>query len=181
MHILLDNLTAALVAALLFVAMVTVNQRTQQMMTESTGYYAMVKQTDNFIQILRRDMQGIAVAKTDSAGVAVPFRFDGLIGDNSTLHTFEYVPEYVLTRQTEEGPVLFYQIHRYVDGVPVGGSPSIITAWEVVCLSAQGLPIDDPNECSQVKIVLEAAAPFGELSTVKQTNWSQTYHPPLLQ
>ena len=181
MHILLDNLSAAIISVVLFLSLVTVNLNTQEMMTESTSYYAMVKQADGFIQIMRRDMQGIALARTDSADTLLAFEFDGLIGDSSAIYNIRYVPEYVSTRRTHVDTARFYRLKRMVNGLEVGGSPSIITGWEVICLTDEGQPLDNPAECKQVRITMEAASPFGDLSTVTRTSWGRTYHPPLLQ
>lgn len=186
MHILFDNLTASLIASALFLLIVTVNTRTQQSLTESTTFHSMMRHGENFTQILRRDMQGVASPLSLEGDTSSAFRFWGMIGTSTTADSISYVPQKVDTMYFEDDAgvtvaVPIFRIIRYVNGVEVGGSSDIIVDWKVKCFNANGLASSDTDECKRITVDLVAAPRIGVAGTVPRMNWGTTFFPPLLQ
>lgn len=194
MQFLLDNLTASIIAATMFMMMLSVNVRTQQSLTETTAFYAVTAQTESFTQILRRDMQGIVEILDNANGLegdtTHAFSFRGTIGNDLNEYIITYTPEHIKTRTTiiesdyqkrDTLTTSFYRIKRTVDGAEAGGSGDILTNWEMKCRNASGQYTTDPDVCAQVEVVLEAASPLGDMMTVTRLNWGSVFHPEVLQ
>ena len=190
MQILLDNLSSALIAAVLFLMMVGVNTRTQTTMTESTGFYAMMKQGENFIQVIRRDMQGVETppadsgyAYTDTLGVARvnTFTYTGYVDTSTVLQTISYSAAVQDTMVVNGTNVPIFQVTRQVGGVAAGGSSDTFIEWKIRCLDESENPTTTPADCTQIDISFQATPKWGDLETVPRLNWSSTFRPPLLQ
>lgn len=188
MQHLLDNTTASIIAAALFLMLVTVNLRTNAMLTETTGYYALVQQTQNVSQLLRRDLQGVVAPATAASDTASAFEFSGLLGTDPTPRPFRYVPEAAGTIESLDADgnattETVYRINRYVDGAEAGGTPDVITDWSMQCLDQGGDPVTPATlgTCSQIRVVFEVVPRLGGASTVTHMNWESTFYPPLIQ
>ena len=190
MQFLLDNLAASLILSIILLMVLGVNLRTQEKLTETSSFYAMTKQGDNVIQILRRDMQGMEEAKTiqgiGRSGYETYFEFVGTVGTDVTPRTIRYTPDSVGTvfyessdGTTKSLPV--FTVTRTVDGVPFGGSGDIITDWEMTCLNKGDSTATSLDQCARVRVTFEAVPPIGSIESVPRMNWETTFHPPLLQ
>lgn len=179
MQLLLDNLTATIIASVIVLMMMVVKLRGQETLAETTAFYAMTKQGETFAKVVRRDMQGLADVYTVEEDPAdSTFRFKGRVGNDPTLYDITYRREWVKSRDGVD----FYQIKRLVDGQPAGNSGPIVTDWEIQALNKDGLPITDPSktaDCRQVYVQVEVASSFFETETVKRVNWESTFYPPL--
>jgi hypothetical protein len=188
MQHMLDNTTASIIAAALFLMLVTVNIRTNAMLTETTGYYALVQQTQNVSQLLRRDMQGVVSPSTVSSDTESAFEFTGLLGTDPTPKTFRYVAEAAGTIESLDADgqattETVYRIKRLVDGAEAGGTPDVITDWSMQCLDQGGDVVTAAtlDACSQIRVAFEVVPRRGGATTVTHMNWESTFYPPLIQ
>ena len=180
MHILFDNLVAVVIGTSLILTMITANVRHQQVATEAMIFYEATAQTESFLQILRRDLQGVAAVHTPTEDAASHmYSFDARIGTDPTLRKISYKREYVGVHNEQD----LYRIRRFVDGVEDGGSSDIITAWSVTTLNEQGQPISGVSNLGsarQISVSLETTSPLGEMTLDTGLSWSSIFFPPLL-
>lgn len=186
MQHLLDNTTAAIIAATLFLMLVTVNVRSNAMLTETTSYYALMQQTQNVSQQLRRDMQGVVDVQTAQSDTATAFEFMGLLGTDPVAKSFRYEPEKAGTIESLDADgnattETVYRLKRIVDGVEAGGTADVITDWTMQCLNGQGTPTSDLDTCYQIEVTFEVVPRLGGESTVTHMSWESTFYPPLIQ
>lgn len=177
MNILLDKLSASLITGTIFLMIFTINTNNQETLTETTAFYALTRQSEEFAKILRSDLQSIEEVLTveevshESGGTA--FRFQSRIGSDATLYTIAYVKKAV------DGRDGYYQIERYVNGVQRGGSYDVITDWEILALNEDAGTITDPANAAQVFVRFEATSPFLETEVVKSIKWESRFFPPM--
>ena len=176
MQFLLDNLAASLIGMTVFMIMVLVNHSNREALTDSTAFYAMIRQQEEFGQILTRDMQGVEELLT-VAEASGSFSFRGYIGDEPTRHTITYQREQV---RVQDG-VPYYRIKRLVDGEPDGGSADVITEWTIEGRDPYGSAAGAPESAAQIHIRFEAGSLLGERAEVEQSYWEASFFPPLLQ
>lgn len=171
MHVLLDNLSAAVIGAMIMLMLVRFNTQNGQNLVETAAYYQLSTQTDAFGDILRRDLQGIEEVYTVD-GSSGEFRFKGHIAEEATASVITYK----VVKETSARGLL---IERYVDGVLQGGSSDIIAEWNIVALNQQAGAITDPDDAAQILVQFETVPPVGEEGVVEGLIWEASFHPPL--
>jgi hypothetical protein len=180
MHILFDNLIAAIIGVFLILTLVTASVRHRQVATEAMVFYGATSQTESFLQTLRRDLQGIAEVHTPTEDAAShTYSFDARIGTDPTMRTISYKREYVGVRHGQN----VYRIRRFVDGAEEGGSGDIIKAWSVTTLNEQGQAISGVSSLGsarQISVSLETTSLLGEMTLDTGLSWSSVFFPPLL-
>ncbi len=177
MHIIWENLLAAILMMSIALTLVVVNARNQETLTETTAYYTLKTQGTAFTEILKRDLQGVEEVFTYAELDGV-FQFRARIGQENTSRQIEYRRNQV----TQRDGITFYEIQRFVDGERRGGSMSAITEWEIQALNEEGQPINDQSklgDCNQILVRFEAASPFVETETVDRMRWESRFFPPL--
>lgn len=179
MHILLDKLSAALIATTMLLMIFSVNSRNGQAMNETTVFYSVATKTENFAKILRRDLQGIenvlTILESDLGGNITEFRFVTRIGQDTTKRTITYRKEPIAVHNATQ----FYHVKRLVDGTYEGGSGDIITHWHIAALNEDAGSISDPDDAAQVLVQFEAASPMIETDVIKSIKWESRFFPPL--
>lgn len=189
MQFLIDNLTATIITSIIIIMAMTVNIRTQQTMTETTSFHAMMKQSESFIQIIRRDMQGITEVQTvvGSAASDDEFCFMGIIGTNTIPDEICYRPTevsaaYIEVTSDSTVEVPIYSLTRTVWGEPSGGTIDMFTSWEVQCFSGNDtLRVGDvASTCTSMSVSFEAIPRLGNISSVAQMQWEARFFPPIL-
>lgn len=193
MHIILDNLSATLIAATILVMIFSVNFHNGQTLTETSVFYGVTSHTEAFAKILRRDLQGIAdietVTEEAQADGSTEFRFESRIGDDTTKHDVTYKKIFSQTRTFDERLVDgtldstytrdFFRVERLVDGVADGGSSDILIDWEIVALNEDAGSISDPDDAAQVYVRFEAASPVVDTDVIQSIKWESRFFPPL--
>lgn len=179
MQFVFDNLSAILIAGVLFLILVAVNHRTRMSGVETATYYSMKQQQLSFVETLKRDLQNVAEIETVSEDpITLEFRFHARTDPaNPAVRPVVYRRTFV----GERDGVSFYQIRRFVDGIDDGGSPSTIVSWEIVAQNEEGVMVSDVANASQVFVRFEAAAPIAEGQTIGRSRWEASFRPPLLQ
>lgn len=179
MQFVLDNLSAVLIAGVLFLILVGVNHRSRIAAVESSNFYALKQQQLSFVELLKRDMQNVtAFESTTEDPITNEYRFTART-DPADPAEHQVVYRRVL-QGTQDGANL-YKIQRLVDGVEIGGSMATLVTWEIVSQNDEGVQVDDPANARQVFIRFEAMNPFQEGETVDRSRWQATFRPPLLQ
>ena len=180
MHLLLDNLIATIVGMLLLFTMITSSVRQRQVTAQASAFYASTAQTESFLQILRRDLQGVTEVHSPSEDAStLKYSFDAQIGSSTTIHTITYKREKVKTKDD----LNIYRIVRLVDGVAQGGSADIITDWQIATQNEEGQPLTGTSSLGsarQIYVHLETTAPFGTMTLDRGLTWESTFVPPLL-
>ena len=190
MHILLDNLTATMIATAVILMVIAANLRGRTAMTDATAFYAMIHQQEEFGQILARDLnsvsslQATALRTSDST-----FTFRGFIGNSSTERTITY--KYRLTR-VQHG-MRYHRVERYVDGQLDGGSGDIITGLKIEARDAFGAPVANTDAAKQIFVRFAVASltardqanPVAQARRaqrrVETSYWESSFSPVLLQ
>lgn len=179
MQLIFDNLVAVMIAGVLFLVLVGVNQRSRLVAIESSSYYALKQQELNFVDMLKRDMQNVTSlqsAKEDP--VTLEFQFEARTDpSDTTRHSVLYRRVY----QTERDGDSLYQVRRFVDGTSDGGSMSTIVTWEIVGQNDEGVAVTDVANARQIFVRFEAVNPFEAGDTIDKSRWEATFRPPLLQ
>ncbi len=176
MQVLLDHLGATIIGAAVLLIVLQVNQSDRVALTDTTSFYVMIRQQEEFAKILTRDLQSVEALVT-AAETNSDFSFSGYIGNDPTLYDITYRRE--LVRQ-QDG-VSYYRIKRLVDGQAVGGSADIITAWEIEGRDASGEPVSDPGAAVQVFVRFEVASLIGKKARIERSYWKASFFPLLLQ
>ncbi len=176
MQVLLDHLGATIIGAAVLLIVLQVNQSDREALTDTSAFYVMIRQQEEFAKILTRDLQSVEALVT-AAETNGDFSFSGHIGNDPTLYHMTYRRE--LVRQ-QDG-VSYYRIKRLVDGQTDGGSADIITAWEIEGRDASGEPVSNPLAASQIFVRFEAASLLGKKARIERSNWAASFIPPLLQ
>lgn len=179
MQLIFDNLVAIMIAGVLFLILVAVNQRGRTAAIESSNYYALKKQELNFVETLKRDLQNVTnLLSTSEDSLTLEFRFKARTDPADTSrHTVVYRRVY----QTEQDDESLYQVQRIVEGVSDGGSMSTIVAWSIVAQNSDGVAVGDVANARQIFVHFEAINPFEKGETVDKSRWEATFRPPLLQ
>ena len=176
MHVLLDHLGATIIGAAVLLIVLLVNQSDQEALTDTTSFYVMIRQQEEFAKILTRDLQSVGSLVT-AAEANGDFSFLGHIGNDPTLFEITYRRELA---RTQDG-VSYYRIKRLVDGQEDGGSADVITAWEIEGRDASGEPVSNPLAASQIFVRFEAASLLGTKARIERSYWAASFLPPLLQ
>ncbi len=179
MQFIFDNLSAILIAGVLFLILVAVNHRTRISAVEASSYYSMKQQQLSFVEILKRDMQNVSEIETATEDpLSLEFRFRARTDPSDpTIRTVIYRR----AMMGEYDGVSLYQIRRFVDGTMDGGSPSTILSWEIVAQNEEGVTVNDVANARQVFIRFEATAPVSDGQTISRSKWEASFRPPLLQ
>ena len=176
MHFLLDHLAATVIGATVLLMVLFVQHRSRAALTDSTAFYAMIRQQEAFGLILARDLQSaaelVSVAETNGG-----FSFRGHIGDDPTSYMITYERE----RVRERDGLTYYRIKRLVDGQVDGGSGGSVTEWKIEGRDKFGQPVSDPAAAAQIYVRFEVRSLLGKQAKVKQSYWDASFFPPLLQ
>lgn len=180
MQILLDNILATIVGTLLLFTLFTSSIRQRQVAVRASAFYSSTAQTEAFLQILRRDLQGVSeVHSIAEDATTLTYSFDAQIGSSPVLHTIAYKREYVRMKDDQA----IYRIRRLVDGGEQGGSTDMVTAWRIVTLNEEGQPLTGTSSLGsarQIHVHLETTAPFGTMTLDRGLTWEASFVPPLL-
>ncbi len=179
MQLIFDNLVAIMIAGVLFMILVAVNQRSRTAAIESSNYYALKQQELNFVETLKRDLQNVTdLQSTSEDPSTLEFRFKARTNPSDTSrHAIVYRRVY----QGEQDDESLYQVERIVDGVSDGGSMSTIVTWNIVAQNGDGVAVSDIANARQDFVQFEAINPFERGDTVDKSRWEATFRPPLLQ
>ena len=179
MQFVFDNISAILVAGVLFLVLVAVNHRSRVAAVESSNYYALKQQQLSFVDVLKHDMQNITQLQTITEDpLTMEFRFRARTDPSDTNdHAVIYRRESV----TQQEGVTVYQIRRYVDGNYDGGSMSTIVTWNIIAQNQEGIQVTDVDNARQLFLHFESLNPFEKGETIGRSRWEATFKPPLLQ
>lgn len=179
MQFIFDNLSAILIAGVLFLILVAVNHRTRVAAVESSNYYALKQQQLSFVEMLKRDMQNVTELQSITEDpMTLEFRFRARTNPaDANEHDVLYRRE---SAGEQEGKTV-YQIKRYVDGSSDGGSMATMVSWTIIAQNEQGVQVTDVNNARQVFLRFEALNPFEKGETIANSQWETTFRPPLLQ
>lgn len=179
MQLIFDNLVAVMIASVLFLILVGVNQRSRLAAIESSNYYALKQQELNFVDMLKRDMQNVtSLQSTKEDPATLEFRFQARTDpSDTTRRTVVYRRVYLTKRDGDS----LYQVRRFVEGMGDGGSMSTIVTWQIVGQNDEGVPVSDVANARQVFVRFEALNPFEAGETIDKSRWEATFRPPLLQ
>ncbi|MEX0822341.1 MAG: hypothetical protein WD021_09370 [Rhodothermales bacterium] len=179
MQLIFDNLVAIMIAGVMFLILVGVNQRSRVASIESSGYYAMKQQELNFIETLKRDMQNVTnLLNTGEDPVTLEFKFQAR---TDAIDTTRRTIVYRRVFQTERDGEDLYQVQRFVDGASDGGSMATLVDWEIVAQNDEGVAVSNVANARQVFVHFEAVNPFEQGETIDKSRWEATFRPPLLQ
>ncbi|MFB3131348.1 MAG: hypothetical protein ACE10K_02370, partial [Rhodothermales bacterium] len=176
MQYLLDHLAAMIIGTAVFLIVLLVNQSDREALTDTSAFYVMIRQQEEFAKILTRDLQSVEALVT-AAEANGDFSFSGHIGNDPTLYDITYRRE--LARQ-QDG-VSYYRIKRLVDGQTDGGSADIITAWEIEGRDASGEPVSVPGAAVQIFVRFEVGSLIGKKARIERSYRAASFFPPLLQ
>lgn len=197
MQFLLDNLMATLIAASLFLILVTVNHRTSEAAIEANIYYAMKRHEYNFIDFIKHDFRSMReVRSTNEAahhgGNDSTFAFIAEVRDSPTAsrRIAEVQYRYGFTR-SRDGQKLF-QVERWVDDgtgtmKQAGASTGTLTGWEVQALNSNKQEITNPAQldlAAAVRVRIEVAPPFLHKEmrqALPRSRWKTTFWPRFMQ
>lgn len=179
MQFIFDNLSAILIAGVLFLVLVAVNHRSRVAAVETSNYYSLKQQQLSFVETLKRDMQNVTALETVAEEPAtLEFRFSARTNPaDASDHDVTYRRQ---SAGMKEGKNV-YVVKRYVDGVADGGSMSTILTWQIVAQNEEGVAVLDVANARQIYIYFETLNPFSKSETVESSRWEATFRPPLLQ
>lgn len=179
MQLIFDNIVAVMIAGVLFLILVAVNHRSQMAAVETSNYYALKQQELSFVEMLKRDMQNVTDLQSITEDpMTLDFSFKARTDPADT--TRKQVVYRRVVKGLHDGTQL-YQVQRFVEGMPDGGSMSTISKWTMVAQNEQGGQVSDIANARQIFIQFEAMNPFQEGETVDKSRWEATFRPPLLQ
>lgn len=180
MQFVLDNLVATIIATTVFIILLAVNFRNQSAAVEATNFYMLKQQQLTFIDVIKHDMQNVSRLES--------------VAEHATDSTFTFRAQTSSTDTTKQQVVYrrrragsfdgtpLYRIERYVNGTLAGGSPSVLTTWQIQALNDEDNPVADPNDGRRVYIQLEMALPYQrDEASVEQARWEATFVPVLLR
>ncbi len=178
MQLILDNIVATMIAGVLFLVLVAVNQRSRMAAVETSNYYALKQQELTFVETLKRDMQNVTdLQSVKEDPMTLEFRFKARTDPADT--TRQDVAYRRVYKGVRDGLPL-YQVQRIVAGQPDGGSMSTIVKWEIVGQSEDGGSCVAAS-CRQIYVRFEAINPFQQGETVDRSRWEATFRPTQLQ
>ncbi|MEX0747921.1 MAG: hypothetical protein WD275_07980 [Rhodothermales bacterium] len=179
MQLILDNLAAVVIAGVLFLILVGVNQRSRIAAVETSNYYALKQQQLSFVEVLKRDMQNVTSVESITEDPAtLQFQFTARTDPADNIER-TVIYRRVITGQ-QDGLQL-YQIQRLVNGVAQGGSMSTIVEWEITSQNEEGAQVTDIADARQVYVRFAAVNPYQAGETVDRSRWEAAFRPPLLQ
>ena len=183
MQLLLDNLSATIIATAIFMMLAVLTHRKQKAHVKAVEHYALRKHQIGFIDMLRSDMAGITrLWDTGEDPADQTFTFTANLGDDAdtTVVTYKRV------KVGERNGASLYQIKRYLNqpnspnGSPDGASMSTITDWEIVAQNEQGTIPADAADARQVRVQFESVLPYTGDGENARRRWGATFHPRLL-
>ena len=185
MQLIFDNIVASMVGATVILMMMFVNHQSQLAATEAAGFYIMQQQVMDFTGTVKRDMQNVSsVVTTVEADSTFSF-FAQVSPTDTTKKQVNYVRKYVGSRSVDGVTVPLYQIERWVDGAPAGGSIATITDWSIEALNGEGNSIGDPADAEQLEVSFRVVPPIDVPSvegvSIGDTRWEATYRPRMLR
>lgn len=188
MNVLLDNLTATIVAMSVLTMLAAVQYRAQEASVERTIAYSAKKQTIEFGKWLRDDIANVGAGvsfgavsveelTTNNAGNTSLFRFRRKINaaDASPANvTYQLVEKDTIT--VEGSAVYLYELQRRVDGALNGASPPTVTRFRIEMLDGNGTPTPVPSEARHVRVQFSTAMPFSEDRDpfLQEAHWGTT-------
>jgi hypothetical protein len=186
MQVLLDNIVASIVGAVILLMMLAVQQRNQLASAEATSFYMLQQHVLDFTSTLQRDMQNVTAVldlKEDESNLT--FRFLAQVSPtDTTKRLVSYKRVKVRLRERGGVQIPLYQIERYVDGNMSGASMQSITAWAVRGLNEEGNPAGTPGDVKQILVRMDVASPVEVLSDedkIDATRWEATFRPRMLR
>lgn len=179
MQFVFDNLSAILIAGVLFLILVAVNHRSRVAAVESSNYYSLKQQQLSFVDMLKHDMQNVTELQTITEDpMTMEFRFRAR---TDPADASDHLIVYRRVSVTQQEGHTVYQIRRIVDGNYDGGSMSTIVSWNIIAQNEEGVQVTDVNNARQLFLHFEALNPFEKGETVGRSRWEATFRPPLLQ
>jgi hypothetical protein len=188
MTILLDNITATIVAMSVLVTVLVMQHRAQDAGVQRSVTYQAKKQTLELGSWLQDDLANVGagvsfgaisvVDRNENAdGLTTSFEFRRkLEEDDASAVNIRYalVETEAISVGGEE--VQLYQLERRVDGTVVGKSPDTITDFSIEMLDAGGQYTDAPSDARQLRVQLSSALPFSDqkLTYLRETHWGTT-------
>ncbi|NNE35700.1 MAG: hypothetical protein HKN13_10710 [Rhodothermales bacterium] len=78
-----------------------------------------------------------------------------------------------------------YQIVRYEDGAPAGGSIGSVTEWDITVRNEEGTEVTSMADAAQVSFSVGAVVPVEVARldgfAIDESRWDATFHPRLLR
>lgn len=188
MNVLLDNLTATIVAMSVLAMLVAMQYRAQEASVERTIAYSAKKQTIEFGKWIQDDIANVGAGvsfgtvsvqelTTNSSGNTNLFRFRRKMNASDTDPvdvTYQLVESDTIN--VDGSVVYLYELRRRVDGTLEGTSPPTVTRFRIEMLNENGSLTAAPSEARQVRIRFSTAMPFSEdrHSFLREAHWGTT-------
>ena len=185
MQLIFDNIVATMVGATVILMMMFTQHQTQVAATEAAGFYIMQQQTIDFTGTIQRDMQNLSsVANTKMVDSTFTF-FSQVSATDTTKKQVTYLRKKAGSRVIDGTTVALYQIERWIDGAPAGGSIASITEFSIEALNGEGNSISDAADAEQIHVAFRVVPPIRvevvDGLTVGDTRWETTYRPRMLR
>lgn len=195
MQLILDNLTAMIVAGTILVLLAMITLRNGDTAIQAHNMESLRDQQIAFIETLQRDLQNVyAVNSThDSTGVSGAFSFHARVvdeDDNVLDRRITYQNTFVGTRAGQS----LYRVMRW-EGAPAAGTAGVqpgdvqagssmatLTTWVIRARNEEGENVANPANTRQIYLRFESLPPFehGD-AALDKARFETTFRPPLLQ
>lgn len=188
MNVLLDNVTAAIVAMSVLAMIVVMQYRAQEASVERAIAYRAKKQTIDFGKWLQDDIANVGAGvsfgtisvkevQTNAGGQTSRFHFLRKmdVADPAPVDVVYQLSE-TETITVDGSDVQLYEMQRFVDGNLEGTSPSTVTQFTIEMLDENGTLTVAPSEARQVRVRFSTAMPYsGDRYTyLREAHWGTT-------
>lgn len=155
MNVPFDHLSALVAGAVALLMLASVDQRGKTDSVRAVEYYTLSTQSASFGDDLLRDFESLSSPiSLDTTGGVFAFRAR-LTPHDTTQHLVTYTRS---VAEVRDGTPL-YRVSRSVDGAVAGGSPGLLSIWNVQAQTAAGAPAATPADVGQLHVVFEMVAP----------------------
>lgn len=183
MTVLLDHLSATLIGGVVLLIVLATLHLVQVEAMETTMHYSLARSTASYGDVLTRELRSLSrVISLRENPSDSTFTFLARVSAGDTTQS-EVNYRRVLAGHRGGRPV--YRIERYVNGALEGGSPVLVTDWNIEALRFSGQPASNTAEAVQIGVAFEAVAPFETeehiAEELERTQWSLAVFPPFLR
>lgn len=188
MNVLLDNLTATIVAMSVLAMLVAMQYRAQEASVERTIAYSAKKQTIEFGKWIQDDIANVGAGvsfgsvsvqelTTNNSGNTSLFRFRRKMNavDAAPVDvTYQLVEKDTIT--VDGSAVYLFELQRRVDGTLNGASPPTVTRFRIEMLDENGMLTTAPSEARQVRVRFSTAMPVSDdrNAYLREAHWGTT-------
>lgn len=183
MHVLLDHLTATVVGSIVLLVLLAVVMRTGEAETDQQVYETSQRMAQSLAQQLEGDLLNIGYGLPSTVAPIESWTDSSLvIHRRSGTQPTDPILRVEYRRTTRDSTVVdgvtlpVYQVERFQDGAPAGGTAPTLTAFELDLIDAAGAETTDLAQAVAVRALFRTSFGTGDDQADNGSRFSRTFH-----